>query len=624
MNSVGAMSSPVKQPLPPTVLAPPNISTTTTSPSKVQPPPSLTPLNLNTTAQAAQPLSLVNEHKTALTVVPSPIVNSVETTVQKSSSCNGVSEAKTIEKKAAEPPNAHQQTTNTNIVTLKNIIEPPTDVKITASVPAPKAENLSQKKEEKTTILPPKKADTVLPNVKAPVNEVAKSESGSESTVVKPVENESKVSQEPTEAQTAAKSNQEQVSSVTVSATPEKIEQGLPNISKVAAGKRKREHRQLESEKEEVKDKTSNKDNPTEEIKSKRTRLPTQPFQLSLPPEIQLMTKIATKSASSSKINNEKLTVFYKNEFLAVRNEEGGFYLCQAMQNIHRASRRIRIRWLAQIPNDEFKPDFYDHTEFDCILTNITLKKVQKEQWKLPEKEKLRIENILKRSIDVEKGSEKPSVTEEHPDGLDVSLYKDEAQLTKKKKSITVKRKVSTDEQQPVKKSSRLSKNRPSYDFGHSSSESEDEESDNDDTKDNKSSKTKPVPKKVVKKKPAVKEPPKKSTGNVSKKSVPTKKSQAPVKPTYVLASVSSALKKREISATKQKKEAVAEKKPSKKVDQKSPAVPLPSERSSKTRNAGNAVTAKITTAGIGVVKSNSNSNLPPLPSKDRKARNRK
>lgn len=55
--------------------------------------------------------------------------------------------------------------------------------------------------------------------------------------------------------------------------------------------------------------------------------------------------------------------------------------------------------------------------EFDCILTNITLKKIQKEQWKLPEKEKLRIENILKRSIDVEKGSEKPSVTEEHPDG---------------------------------------------------------------------------------------------------------------------------------------------------------------------------------------------------------------
>lgn len=51
------------------------------------------------------------------------------------------------------------------------------------------------------------------------------------------------------------------------------------------------------------------------------------------------------------------------------------------------------------------------------------MKKIQKEQWKLPEKEKLRIENILKRSIDVEKGSEKPSVTEEHPDGCMYYIY---------------------------------------------------------------------------------------------------------------------------------------------------------------------------------------------------------
>lgn len=55
---------------------------------------------------------------------------------------------------------------------------------------------------------------------------------------------------------------------------------------------------------------------------------------------------------------------------MAVRNEEGGFYLCQAMQNIHRASRRIRIRWLTQHPNDEFTPDFYDHTgiHFELLL----------------------------------------------------------------------------------------------------------------------------------------------------------------------------------------------------------------------------------------------------------------
>jgi len=69
--------------------------------------------------------------------------------------------------------------------------------------------------------------------------------------------------------------------------------------------------KQLETEDEEKKEKTIKKDIPGEEIKSKRTRLPTQPFQLSLLPEMHLIGKIAEKSASP-KINNEKLTVFYK------------------------------------------------------------------------------------------------------------------------------------------------------------------------------------------------------------------------------------------------------------------------------------------------------------------------
>jgi len=169
---------------------------------------------------------------------------------------------------------------------------------------------------------------------------------------------------------------------------------------------------------------------------------------------------------------------------------------------------------------------------------------------------------------------------------VDVSLYKDEAQLTKKKgskKNVSVKRKRSADEQLPVKKSSRLSKKKPSYDFGHSSSESDE----NDDQDDN-SNKKKSSIKKVVKKKVVAKEPAKKSTVNVSKPKTSSRKSQAPLKPTYVLASVSSALKKREITATKQKKDnSVLEKKSSKKVEPSklSPVVPLPSERSSKTRS---------------------------------------
>lgn len=167
--------------------------------------------------------------------------------------------------------------------------------------------------------------------------------------------------------------------------------------------------------------------------KPKRNRIQTQPYQSPLP-EIALLVKNLNKPPPS-KAPDDKLIVFYKNEFLAVRNAEGSFYVCQAMQNIYKSSRRIRIRWLSQDKNNGeiYSPDFYDCIDFDCILTNLNLNKIDKNKFQLTKIELLRTENILKRAIDVEAGvSEKPRVTEEHPDGLDLSLYKDESQLMKK------------------------------------------------------------------------------------------------------------------------------------------------------------------------------------------------
>lgn len=48
----------------------------------------------------------------------------------------------------------------------------------------------------------------------------------------------------------------------------------------------------------------------------------------------------------------------------------------------------------------------------------MALDKLEKNKYKLPKIELERTENILKRALDVENGVvEKPSVTEEHPDG---------------------------------------------------------------------------------------------------------------------------------------------------------------------------------------------------------------
>ncbi|ERL91165.1 serine/arginine repetitive matrix protein 2 isoform X1 [Dendroctonus ponderosae] len=173
----------------------------------------------------------------------------------------------------------------------------------------------------------------------------------------------------------------------------------------------------------------------TAQTTAKRQRLRTQHYQSPLP-EVEFVSKISTSTAKS---NDEKLMVFYKSEFLAVRNAEGGFYLCQTVQNIYKTSSKIKIRWLSQTKSDdkgeEYTPDFYDLIDFDCILTNLSLNKADKGKFILPTSEKTRTQSILNRSLAVEKGEEiaAPSLTAEHPDGLDLSLYRDEDQLKKRK-----------------------------------------------------------------------------------------------------------------------------------------------------------------------------------------------
>lgn len=70
-------------------------------------------------------------------------------------------------------------------------------------------------------------------------------------------------------------------------------------------------------------------------------------------------------------------------------------------------------------PNENvYNLDFYDNTDIECVLTTVSLEKTGKSKYELTSNEKSRIENILKKAIDVEKGVlPRPDVTEEHPDG---------------------------------------------------------------------------------------------------------------------------------------------------------------------------------------------------------------
>ena len=69
-------------------------------------------------------------------------------------------------------------------------------------------------------------------------------------------------------------------------------------------------------------------------------------------------------------------------------------------------------------------------------MTNLELEKFGRDRYGLPLEERQRTENILRRALEVEQGVvDKLEVTEEHQDGLDVSLFHDESQLKRKRRS---------------------------------------------------------------------------------------------------------------------------------------------------------------------------------------------
>merc|ERR1711874_498233 len=107
-------------------------------------------------------------------------------------------------------------------------------------------------------------------------------------------------------------------------------------------------------------------------------------------------------------------------------------------------SKNIKIQWLSNedpvVPakdnpkHDIFAHDFYDKTEFETILTSVELDKVlgKSKRMILPEEELARINKILQRAQDKADGKLDLSnleLTEDNPDGLDISLYKGEDQL---------------------------------------------------------------------------------------------------------------------------------------------------------------------------------------------------
>lgn len=210
---------------------------------------------------------------------------------------------------------------------------------------------------------------------------------------------------------------------------------------------------------------TIESDSSVEPRVGKRVRLQHQPFQSPSVKMVHAMLKPPTIHLKKPDPNDDKIVVFNRGDFLAVRNESGSFYVCRTAQNVYKTSRKFKIQWLDD-KSGHYVPDFFDTTDFECVLTNLRMNKISKTKYQLPEDEKQRALNILQRAINVERGVvEVPDPRQVAEDGVDVSILgkeeeKEVLEMGKIKSECKEK-----DEKEPgpsEKKSKIASKNRKS------------------------------------------------------------------------------------------------------------------------------------------------------------------
>ncbi|XP_045499240.1 proteoglycan 4-like isoform X2 [Colias croceus] len=340
------------------------------------------------------------------------------------------------------------------------------------SKPVPESAN-----ENPSPVIPPQPQKEVVPTENPKPEPIKTEENGdsrdvAQSSEDKPVEQKDKAeTPKPEEVKVQKEEKPEEKSEVKTPAKAESKVSTKSTLKLATVTPPMRKRRQISEKTESTPAKKSNEES-TPDTKSKRNRTKVQLYQ-SPTPEIAMATKLSASAGRSTptKQNDDKLIVFYKNEYLAVRNAEGGFYVCQALQNVYRTTRKIKIRWLSQDKADPtgetYKPDFYDVTDMECVLTTLSLTRSASGggAWLLRPAEQARATSILQRALRAEQsGANCLQLTEEHPDGHESQLDKKSRKRTSSKSSPRGKdddNDTSKEESTPSKKARTTPKRSP-------------------------------------------------------------------------------------------------------------------------------------------------------------------
>lgn len=131
---------------------------------------------------------------------------------------------------------------------------------------------------------------------------------------------------------------------------------------------------------------------------------------------------IAQDNIIQEPTNDLQDVIFYeKNDYLAIRNEENSFYLCQLAENVRVKRPLLRVKWLDTRDGGQtyFLTSHYDKVPRKSIISPVLLNKLKSEKkgeqtFTLNDSDKSNIEERLKRSLNAqtECGSSQETITD--------------------------------------------------------------------------------------------------------------------------------------------------------------------------------------------------------------------
>ena len=175
-----------------------------------------------------------------------------------------------------------------------------------------------------------------------------------------------------------------------------------------------------------------------------------------------------TESTTMDSKGEKRFLLFHNKNYLTVRNETGGFFLCQAVEKIYDDSKTCKIQWLEEAGENKYKLGYVDRVDPLTIITKVNVRQLPKTAgntlYEIVEEDLKKVNDLLEKAlkeggITVEFDSDESSEEEDKAKkALENKEFYDKEEEETKKSERTKKAITSDEESEKLKKKKKIRK----------------------------------------------------------------------------------------------------------------------------------------------------------------------